>query len=574
MDVKKKKHTLGLSFRFKMYLLTIFPALIVTTLITIVGINQLNINMNSLSEKRMSNVTNTLAEFYNVFFKGDWSYENGVLMKGDNDLSNSQELLDNIYNQNGIHSTIFYGDTRIITTIKDENGNNIIGTKASQEVIDKVLKKGEHFFNENVVINGEKYYSFYEPLKDSNNNVIGMIFMGVICRTIKDNIFKAISNVFIMFAVLTIIDLTITLLFTSSILKNLKNSINSLITLDSGDLNIEVKVSKINSKDELGLLANIITNLAQKLKEITGNVKNSANILNSNVKTLNQVAGDTNNAIIDAKKIIQDISKGAMSQAEDTQDAAIKIGEMSTSIDLVVDKVGNLTNLANNTQDASSKAKDTMKELISINTQTKNSVDKIVDQSKTNVEATAKINDIVKVISDIAEQTNLLSLNANIEAARAGEQGKGFAVVADEVGKLAQSSSNAAKEIEKIIQDLALKISETSKLTEILNNNTNQQILKLKDTSKNFNNLILDINSIFDETVSINQEVLKVNEIKVGISNIIKNLSTISEENVKSTEETTTSTNVVATLMEDLNKSAKTINSLSTELLNIIAYFK
>lgn len=574
MDVKKKKHTLGLSFRFKMYLLTIFPALIVTTLITIVGINQLNINMNSLSEKRMSNVTNTLAEFYNVFFKGDWSYENGVLMKGDNNLSNSQELLDNIYNQNGIHSTIFYGDTRIITTIKDENGNNIIGTKASQEVIDKVLKKGEHFFNENVVINGEKYYSFYEPLKDSNNNVIGMIFMGVICRTIKDNIFKAISNVFIMFAVLTIIDLTITLLFTSSILKNLKNSINSLITLDSGDLNIEVKVSKINSKDELGLLANIITNLAQKLKEITGNVKNSANILNSNVKTLNQVAGDTNNAIIDAKKIIQDISKGAMSQAEDTQDAAIKIGEMSTSIDLVVDKVGNLTNLANNTQDASSKAKDTMKELISINTQTKNSVDKIVDQSKTNVEATAKINDIVKVISDIAEQTNLLSLNANIEAARAGEQGKGFAVVADEVGKLAQSSSNAAKEIEKIIQDLALKISETSKLTEILNNNTNQQILKLKDTSKNFNNLILDINSIFDETVSINQEVLKVNEIKVGISNIIKNLSTISEENVKSTEETTTSTNVVATLMEDLNKSAKTINSLSTELLNIIAYFK
>ena len=64
-----------------------------------------------------------------------------------------------------------------------------------------------------------------------------------------------------------------------------------------------------------------------------------------------------------------------------------------------------------------------------------------------------KIGGIVAVISDIADQTNLLALNASIEAARAGEHGRGFAVVANEVSKLADRSSTATKEIEKLIEE-------------------------------------------------------------------------------------------------------------------------
>jgi len=75
-------------------------------------------------------------------------------------------------------------------------------------------------------------------------------------------------------------------------------------------------------------------------------------------------------------------------------------------------------------------------------------------------EKAGNIGKVVFSINKISEQTNLLSLNAAIEAEKAGEFGKGFAVVAREIRKLADQSSVAVLDIEKLVKEMKSAVTE------------------------------------------------------------------------------------------------------------------
>lgn len=136
-------------------------------------------------------------------------------------------------------------------------------------------------------------------------------------------------------------------------------------------------------------------------------------------------------------------------------DIRVGVGQISTAASEIV--AGN-TDLSSRTEQQAAAVEQTAK-------QSGEQVGHMV-QTMVDIEQSSKrIAEITSVINSITFQTNILALNAAVEAARAGEQGRGFAVVvAGEVRNLAQSSSQAAKEIEGLISESVSQISQGANL--------------------------------------------------------------------------------------------------------------
>ncbi|MCA9107117.1 MAG: HAMP domain-containing protein [Planctomycetales bacterium] len=134
-----------------------------------------------------------------------------------------------------------------------------------------------------------------------------------------------------------------------------------------------------------------------------------------------------------------------------------------------------------------------------------------------------QITQITQVISEIASRTNLLALNAAIEAARAGEHGTSFAVVAEEVRKLAERSSQAAKEITDLIVESARRVAEGS-----------EQIQRVADSLTSIINAAADANHGVESIVEVAS---RQSDSVRNVSNAMRQVSQASDSNASASEE-------------------------------------
>ena len=524
----------------------------------------------SLYSEKLTSIAVAVLQSYDNLMDGSYSLKNGQVYKGNTPLT--EDLLDAIYNKDEVHMTIFYGDTRYLTTIKDSGGNRIVGTKASDAVIDTVLNQGENYISEGVDIQGVKYFATYEPLKNGEE-IVGILFIGLEQSKIQEVINGLIVHMVVVGSIIAVVLLAITFVVCLMLVKSIQIVANDLRTLTDGNLNIDCHVKKINKNDEIDGLADCTNKLAERLREVVDRIQKNSGILNSDSVKLNDVVSDTSSSVSNVVSAMDDVAHGATNQAETSSDLMANIEELSAKLDMITSHIDELNETTKSVSDDAMDTKHIMNELLGINEDTKNSVEAIVNQSRDTLNAVEEINSIVRAIEEITTQTNLLSLNASIEAARAGESGRGFAVVAGEIGALAQQSADSAKRISIIISNIVSQVEKSSALSDDLSKNATHQINKLADTQRTMETVLSGVEDISTNTDSIYSEVKSLMLIKDSISDSVETLSATSQENAAASQETSASATVIEGNMSVLKDSSDDISNVASDLHEAVSYF-
>lgn len=561
--------------KYKILFVALLPILAVC--IAVIIINNTVIK-NALLSKTKNELQATAEALHTAYNQNSGEYfrnDSGEIWKGTYNVSLSQKLVVEMSEKTGSSLTFFYGDERIVTSLKDKKGDYILGSKAGDYVKKNVLQKGNDVFSSRVSVEGTMYYGYYIPVKQNNSDdVIGMIFAGMPVKTVDKTINLVSGLLFFVLGIVLILTIFVCFIASKGIAAAIEDSVLVVQKMASGNLSVNINEKNLNRKDEVGKLSASTKSFQESLHNMIGSISENTSRLDSSSKDMSNVAGQASDAMSSISENLKSVLSSAKNQAEVTGSVTENVNNINHMLGNTGDEVDGLSDAATDMLKSGSEVANSLKDLYTSNEGVLDAIDKIREQTSETDISVEKIKEAVNLIASIAEETNLLSLNASIEAARAGESGKGFAVVAVEISKLADQSNAASADIEKMIMNLGENSEKTISTMETVQDAINRQSEDMNNTRKIFEKVKGCIKSVAEGVTNIREATERLEGETSCIADDINNLNLQAETNMQNIEETLKAGEDVLKIVKDVSKMSMTVSTAANDMSDSVERFK
>ncbi|MCX7879845.1 MAG: methyl-accepting chemotaxis protein [Ignavibacteria bacterium] len=311
----------------------------------------------------------------------------------------------------------------------------------------------------------------------------------------------------------------------------------------------------MNFMKEGDLTVRMLGNYSGELQKLKENINIMAESLSALLLQISSSAEISATAASEISAIADTLAASSAENSAQIDELASAIEEMSRTISENALGATRAAEMAEQNKKIASEGGASVEETVSKMNEIASVVRTTAEKIERLGESSKEIGEIISVIDDIADQTNLLALNAAIEAARAGEQGRGFAVVADEVRKLAERTTEATKQIEKMIKSIQ---KETDEAVRAMKQGTDEVNNGIRLADKAGSALKMIVKSSQEVWDTINQIAAATEEQSSTSEQIAKNIASISQV----TADTANRVQDIAKATEDLAKQIELLRSL------------
>ena len=561
-----------MKIRTKILLCTICPILLLGIIVCGIILGPVSRQMTQDTENLLKSTACAALASYTQNSGEFFQSPNGDIWKGGYNISRSGELVDEIKEVTGMEVTFFFGNKRIMTSLKDDSGNRVLGNDVGETVAKTVLGEGKTYFSDRVLLDGRVYYGYFVPVIDQGQ-AVGMVFAGT-DKAARDAVQAGVVKVILaVVVVLLLLCMAFAVWFANSMTQSLKHGIRSVCAVGEGKLSQDIAPQLLEREDELGDMTRAVYGLCQELQKIMDNLTGQTRRLLVNAKQLTSVSGTSLQAAKDMQMAMEQERDTACRQEQYALETKKDMALMGNGITESGQETEALREHTEAMMQRSKNACVRMKELFTVNQKGHEAIGKSSRQAESSEKTAKEIAQASGLIISIAGQTNLLSLNASIEAARAGEFGKGFAVVANEVKELATQTASASENIETIAGQLMKSTQESVKLMHMAADVLGEQDESIQQTDALFQEVLAGVEMSSAAVREIRQKMHLLEETRNHSLQTVEQMSRLAVENSQEARKNNDTASEMAGQFSLVGDSARELDKIAGEIDASMQFF-